>query len=403
MIIGLHFFQPSKKKEAYSMAEVSIFSFFAGCGILDLAFETSNFNIVFVNEFSPVFMEGYQFARGRLGLPAPEYGFHNDSAERYSKRKGKKLLKHLVELERNKGKLVGFIGGPPCPDFSVGGKNAGASGENGRLTKVYFDIICRCQPDFFVFENVKGLIKTEKHKSFYHEMKCKVQGNGYVISDKLLNAIEYGVPQSRERIIMIGVKTNLLAPESAFIQAQENLLSFPWTQNRRYRADVVNAIDWPEANQFIENGVLDCPEHIPVELTVEYWFDRNQVHIHPNGNDVFRVKNGYEKINTIPEGDTRGKSFKRLHRWKFSPTAAYGHNEVHLHPYFPRRISVAEAMAIQSLPAEFVLPERTTLSNKFKMIGNGVPYLMARAIAQTLMSLLDLLNAERGEDNENHN
>ena len=46
MIIGLHFFQPSKKKEAYSMAEVSIFSFFAGCGILDLAFETSNFNIV---------------------------------------------------------------------------------------------------------------------------------------------------------------------------------------------------------------------------------------------------------------------------------------------------------------------------------------------------------------------
>ena len=88
MIIGLHFFQPSKKKEAYSMAEVSIFSFFAGCGILDLAFETSNFNIVFVNEFSPVFMEGYQFARGRLELPAPEYGFHNDSAERYSKRKG---------------------------------------------------------------------------------------------------------------------------------------------------------------------------------------------------------------------------------------------------------------------------------------------------------------------------
>lgn len=104
------------------MAEVSIFSFFAGCGILDLAFETSNFNIVFVNEFSPVLMEGYQFARGRLGLPAPEYSFHNDSAERYSKKKGKKLLKHLVELERNKGRLVGFIGGPPCPDFSVGGK-----------------------------------------------------------------------------------------------------------------------------------------------------------------------------------------------------------------------------------------------------------------------------------------
>lgn len=73
--------------------------------------------------------------------------------------------------------------------FRLVEKNAGASGENGRLTKVYFDIICRCQPDFFVFENVKGLIKTEKHKSFYHEMKVSCEDEQLIL-DKGASEIE---------------------------------------------------------------------------------------------------------------------------------------------------------------------------------------------------------------------
>ena len=68
--------------------------------------------------------------------------------------------------------------------------------------------------------------------------------------------------------------------------------------------------------------------------------------------------------------------------------ACYGNNEVHLHPYKVRRLSVAEAMAIQSLPQEFVLPEKMTLSAKFKTVGNGVPYLMAEAVAVTLYRYL---------------
>ena len=87
---------------------------------------------------------------------------------------------------------------------------------------------------------------------------------------------------------------------------------------------------------------------------------------------------------TIQEGDTSRKSFKRLHRWKYSPTAAYGNNEVHLHPYRTRRLSVAEAMAIQSLPGWFELPPDVCLSAKFKMVGNGVPYLMALGIARKI-------------------
>ena len=382
------------------MAEVSIFSFFAGCGILDLAFETANYDIVFVNEFIAEFINGYRYARQHLQTAEPLYGYSNNSAERYSQRRGKHSLLKMMEHERAKGKLIGFIGGPPCPDFSVGGKNAGATGENGRLTRVYFDLICKCQPDFFVFENVKGLIKTEKHKKFYHEMKCKVRGNQYVIADKLLNSLEYGVPQSRERIIMIGIKNGLVI-NSEHINPANNELVFNWNQHRVYQIDGLNNLNWPTTTPFVENGNLVAPADIPLELTVEHWFVHNHVENHPNGQDMFRVKKGIAKIMTIPEGDTHGKSFKRLHRWRYSPTAAYGHNEVHLHPYKARRISVAEAMAVQSLPEEFVLPVGASLSNKFKMIGNGVPYLMAHAIAQTLMDLLDHIVEERGNGFEN--
>ena len=154
---------------------ISIFSFFSGIGILDLAFERNGYNIVFVNEYDSFFLESYQYARTQMNQRDPLYGYHNDSAERYARRRGKRNLLALIAQEREKGNLVGFIGGPPCPDFSVAGKNAGVDGENGRLTKIYFDIICRCHPDFFLFENVKGLVKTEKHRAFYKEMMMKVQ------------------------------------------------------------------------------------------------------------------------------------------------------------------------------------------------------------------------------------
>lgn len=64
--------------------EISIFSFFSGIGILDLAFEKSGYNIVFVNEYDDLFMASYQYARTQMTHLVPLYGYHNDSAERYA-------------------------------------------------------------------------------------------------------------------------------------------------------------------------------------------------------------------------------------------------------------------------------------------------------------------------------
>lgn len=94
---------------------------------------------------------------------------------------------------------------------------------------------------------------------------------------------------------------------------------------------------------------------------------------------------------TVAEGDVSKKCYKRLHRWRYSPTAAYGNNEVHLHPYKVRRLSVAETLAIQSLPQEFCLPPEMSLSAKFKTVGNGVPYLLAKGIAETIREYLEEL------------
>ena len=77
-----------------------------------------------------------------------------------------------------------------------------------------------------------------------------------------------------------------------------------------------------------------------------------------------------------------------MHRWRYSPAAAYGHNEVHLHPYKPRRLSVSEAMAIQSMPRGFELPTTMNLTNMFQGIGNGVPYLVSKSIAKSIREFL---------------
>ena len=87
-------------------------------------------------------------------------------------------------------------------------------------------------------------------------------------------------------------------------------------------------------------------------------------------------------------------SYKRLHRWRYSPTAAYGNNEVHLHPYKARRLSVAEVLAIQSVPKEFELPKEMSLTDMFKTVGNGVPVLMAERVGKELKKILELYFVE---------
>lgn len=367
---------------------MKILSFFAGVGMLDLGFQEAGYEVIFVNEFRKEFMKSYKYARQKQKYVQPKYGYHVSDINMYLDGLEGQNLRQCIDTEKQNGELIGFIGGPPCPDFSIGGKNFGKEGKNGRLAKSYIDIICHFKPDFFLFENVKGLIKTQKHRDYFEELKRELQQNGYILSEQLLNALSFGVPQDRDRILMIGILDGTSLSKKVI--CVNKTFAFQWNNNLSYNSDEIKKMKWPAPEKYIKYSKRKFKYTTPIELTVEYWFEKNKVYKHPNTKDIFKVKGGKSKIQTIQEGDTSRKSFKRLHRWKYSPTAAYGNNEVHLHPYRARRLSVAEAMAIQSLPDWFELPADVCLSAKFKMIGNGVPFLMAFEIAKRIRDYFEI-------------
>ena len=372
-----------------------IFSFFAGAGFLDLGFEASACDIVYVSEINPSYMEAYRYSRHILNLPSPEYGYYEGKegdVEQLIEGEQALHLRYLIQDARQSSDIIGFIGGPPCPDFSVGGKNRGKEGDNGKLSASYVQLICQYQPDFFLFENVKGLWRTQKHRIFFEQLKYQLNQAGYVLVERLINAIEYGVPQNRDRIILIGFRRNLIEDLGIKIETGAKIMPeslFQWHKYILYPRAEVFSYPWPSTALFQEDSQLSCPQGIPSQLTVEYWFQQNDVFNHANAKHYFKPRAGLKRFASVAEGDDSRKSYKRLHRWRYSPTACYGNNEVHLHPYKVRRLSVAEALAIQSLPKNFLLPNTMSLTNMFKTIGNGVPYLAAKAVAETIIDFLN--------------
>jgi len=129
------------------------------------------------------------------------------------------------------------------------------------------------------------------------------------------------------------------------------------------------------------------PAGIPDELMVYHILDGcNPPYEQPNGREGFKPHS--DKFTAVREGDDKRRSFKRLHRYRYSPTACYGHNEVHLHPWENRRLTVRETMRIQGIPDTYVLPPEVSLTAKFATIGNAVPVPLARHVAVSLYNLL---------------
>lgn len=360
---------------------MKIFSFFSGSGFLDLGFENNGFDVVFVNEYHKAFMDAYQHARGKMNIAHPQYGYYNCDINCFLEDDRQLLSEHMKDAAKD-GSLLGFIGGPPCPDFSIAGKNKGRDGDNGKLSLSYVKLIIEHQPDFFLFENVKGLWRTARHRAFFEELKVMLRDAGYHTTERLTNALEFGAPQDRDRILLFGVHERVLANGL-------NISDFPWDLNRKYNLDDVKAFPWPETSPFKAESLTVCPTNIPKELTVEHWFTKNNVEQHPNATNYFTPRGGLQRMESVEEGDVSRKSYKRLHRWRYSPTVAYGNNEVHLHPYHTRRLTAAEALSLQTLPKEFELPQSMTLTDMFKTIGNGVPYVLSYGIAGAIKDFLN--------------
>lgn len=362
--------------------KIPILSFFSGGGFMDIGFEQAGFEVVWTNEFDKIFAQlhsaGMTSWRQSQGNSVKSEIFNTNSIIDV---KSKDIIKEA--FPNGKPKYFGIIGGPPCQDFSMNGSLKGFDGERGKLTVVYFDKILELKPTFFVMENVTGLIKRKDTKEYLQTLLKRVEKEYFVDYEKL-NSLNYGVPQHRERVFFIGIRKEFL--NKKFVEGSFSGKWFPFPINKTYH-NAASKYDWGKIVPFGQS--LTKPQDVPFELCVESCLvpilKIDQI---PNANETFTLHKPINELEQIEEGETNRPSFKRLHRFKYSPTACYGNNEVHLHPYLNKRLSTREALRIQGVPDEYILPPEISLSKKFKMIGNGVPVPLAKAVAKAIKEFI---------------
>lgn len=359
-------------------ARTPLLSFFTGGGFLDLGFERVGFNIAWTNEVNPVFADIHDFAHTRMRQAVDPKSGPVSISDRRS-------IVHITAPEileqafgEKRPRVFGIIGGPPCTDFSRGGVNAGSTGSNGRLTGVYVSKLLQLEPTFFVIENVPALQRSPTHGAYFGK-KLRQLGKRYHLHVKVLNALEFGAPQDRHRLFVVGVRKD----------ADPEATDFEWPHNAKFAG--ARNLAWPGETPF--GAEMDRPEDLPTELMVETAFGgKGGLEDLPNGGEWFQPYSS--KFGSVPEGCVKTKSFKRLHRYRYSPTAWYGNNEVHLHPTQPRRISVREALRLQTVPDSYILPEDAPLCAKFKVACNGVPVVLAAHIAGAICQHLDKIGVK---------
>lgn len=354
-------------KQNNQLDKIPILSFFSGGGFLDMGFEKAGFDIIFSNEIDEDFAH-----------------FYKEGLSSWSKTE-KEITKvcdfdrlNLEDLYRiiNNNNRFGVIGGPPCQDFSLRGNKNGFKGIRGTLTYKFYDFIKKLKPTFFLMENVPGLILLKNVKHKFDEI-LDLMSQDYLISKQKLNSLHFGVPQNRERLFVFGLNKEYLnyVSTSSF---DNNWFKWP---DIKY-PDVEKKYNWGEPI-IKKNRKVTLPKP-PSKFCVErILVSKNDMTKIPNANEFFNLRDPL-KISKIEEGDTYRQSFKRLHREKYSPTACYGNNEVHLHPVQNRRLSVRETLRIQGIPDSYILATKGKLSKKFKMIGNGVPYPLAYEVANSI-------------------
>lgn len=365
------------------MDKVPILSFYSGGGFMDMGFEQAGFEIVWTNEYDEVFAKLHA-----AGITSWRKSFGNSvKAEIFNTKSITEISSEEILIEafpKGKPENFGIIGGPPCQDFSLNGKQKGFDGERGKLTTLFYDKILELKPTFFVMENVTGLIRGKSHKEHFAKLIERVKKE-YFIDFEILNSINFGVPQSRERVFFIGIQKKAVTKD--IYSVVEGLKWFIWPKNTEYE-NAIKLFQWPKLSQY--GKTLTKPKQLPYNLCVESCLvPDSKLQSVANANEYFPLRTDENKLRSIQEGETNRPSFKRLHRFRYSPTACYGNNEVHLHPYRNRRISVREALSIQGVPDTYVLPKDLSKTKKFKMIGNGVPVPLAKAVASALKNFLN--------------
>ncbi|MGI0026899.1 MAG: DNA cytosine methyltransferase [Nitrosopumilaceae archaeon] len=283
-------------------------------------------------------------------------------------------------VSKFKGKEIGImVGGPPCQGFSIFGKRrfVNTRGYNpskdprNDLVYAFIDILAEISPRWFVMENVSGLANLDEG-DFLKDIMKKFRKAGYSnLEARILNTADYGVPQLRKRLLIIGNKTGHIIPwpKKKFFENPKE-----WQKPYCTVGQVIS--DLSDMRSYLEETCHVPMKHKPLlverykkiseggKLNIETLPKKLQV-----GYRTDSVKN-YSHI------------YKRLHRNKPANTMVPGHNAFPIHPWLNRALTVREAARIQTFPDEVEF--KGTRQEQCIQVGNAFPPLLAEMIANNI-------------------
>ncbi|MBN1969896.1 MAG: DNA cytosine methyltransferase [Candidatus Delongbacteria bacterium] len=336
---------------------MKIISLFSGCGGLDLGFEKQGFEIVFSNDNYQNLWETYTKN-------------HNLPIDGRS----------ITEIESSEiPDAEGIIGGPPCQSWSLAGAMGGIKDKRGKLFLEYIRVLSDKNPKFFVAENVPGILSKTHLPDFLKIIK-KFEELRYVVSYENIKAKNYGVPQERDRVIIVGYRKDLN-------------IKFSFPQPTHSKDGAKGTLKWVT----LKDAIADLPKAIPALEKNHTNPDVNfPNHEYMNGSfsSIFmsrnRKKNWDQQSYTIQAGGRHAplhpdSSVMRkidTDEWTF----------VDENPFF-RRLTVRECARIQTFPDDFVFfYER--IADGYKMVGNAVPVKLAECIAKKIKNDFNTENKE---------
>lgn len=356
-----------KKKFEQNGTQIRVLSLFSGCGGMDFGVEAAGGHIVFSNDI--------------LG----------DAC--------KTLEKYFPGADIRNADISGIqafpdadvvVGGYPCQSFSMAGNRDPEKDERTNLYKQFLRVVSIVRPKYFVAENVSGL-KALSSGTFLKEQLEAYGKAGYNVTYKLLNAKDYGVPQSRKRLFIVGVRKDL---NQAFEFPKETHGKTTKTSGPLLpyasHGDAIKGLPlWPEG-EFYERP------HDPDGHFSWYYMSRNRKA--KWADPAFTVVANWRHITLHPASPVMTLTWSNLadgwkQRWDFSDQ--YEHLEAdpkRKKLETPRRLSWRECARIQTFDAKFIPVGET--DSKFTQIGNAVPPKLAQAIFTHLFSGAGLVSLD---------
>jgi DNA (cytosine-5)-methyltransferase 1 len=272
-------------------------------------------------------------------------------------------LADLDQLHGGEFRPLGVIGGPPCQSFSVANVHQTEHDPRHDLPDTYArlltDLHARHPLAFFLFENVPGLLG-QKHRHRYTRLLERFAAAGFDVHAQVLDAQAYGVPQRRPRVFVLGINRAL------------------------HPADVWR---WPAA-EATRVTVADAIHGLPPPVYYRRDLTPAAIPYHPNHwcPRPLSAKFRSGQLQTTP---VQGRSFRRLSWDEPSWTVAYGHREIHIHPDGTRRLSIHEAMRLQTFPFAYQL--LGNMSAQARLVSEAVPIQLAWRLAQTIGQTLGIV------------